>query len=62
MEGGSRRTKARSYKVELEIELWIKYFLYVKIESKSSAFGLKRKLRGGERIFFVSPLWLDGWA
>ena len=61
MEEGSRRTKDRIFIVELRDRAMNRIpLLHMKIESKTCAFGIKRKLGGGERILFVSLLWSGG--
>ena len=60
MEQGSRRTKDRRFIVELKDRAMNRILLlYVKIENKSSAFGIRGSL-GKERGFFL-PL-SYGWV
>ena len=60
MEKGYRRTKDRIFLVESRYKAMNRIIiLYGKIESKSSAFGIK-KTRGRREDFFVSLLWSVG--
>ena len=60
MEEGSRRTKDRIFKVELKDKAMNRILLlYVKIESKSSAFGINESSGEERQTFCLSPI--VGW-
>ena len=60
MEEGSRRTKDRRFIVELKNRAMNRIpLLYVKIESKSSAFGIRGSLGEEGGFFCLSPM--IGW-
>ena len=60
MEEGSRITKDRRFILELKDRAMnIILLLYVKVESKSSAFGIKESLGKDEAFFCLSPM--VGW-
>ena len=52
MEESSRRAKDRRFIVELQVRAMNRILLlYVKVEGKSNAFGIKESSGGGERTF-----------
>ena len=61
MEEYTRRTKDRKIIVELRGRAMNRIFLlYVRIESKNNAFGIRRSSSEERGFFFVSLLWSGG--